>query len=123
MGTNAALVNDAYAAFGRGDIGAVLDMLTDDVEWSSPGVLPHGGGYRGKAEVGSFFAAIGANWQALPLDIESVGEVNGSVLAVLRADGTRTNGDQRSYGAVHVFDFRAGKISRFREYVALDAAI
>lgn len=67
MGANAALVNDAYAAFGRGDIGAVL--------------------------------------------------------AVLRADGTRTSGDQRSYGAVHVFDFRAGKISRFREYVALDTAI
>jgi uncharacterized protein len=125
MGANATLVQDAYRAFGQGDIAAVLGMLADDVEWSSPRTLPHGGDFHGKADVGSFFAGIGANWQALPLDVEAVGELGGGlVVGLLRADGKRNgSGEQQSYGAAHVFTVRDGKISRFREYVDLDAAL
>jgi ketosteroid isomerase-like protein len=124
MGANATVVTEAYAAFGRGDIPAVLDLLSDDVEWSSPRTIPHGGEFHGKADVGRFFQAIGANWQALPLDVEAVGEIGRElVVGVLRADGTRTNGEQQSYGATHVFTVRNGKISGFREYVDLDKSL
>lgn len=124
MGANANLVQDAYAAFGRGDIAAVLDLLTDDVEWSSPRTIPHGGDFHGKAGVGQFFSAIGANWKALPLDVETVGEIGSDlVVGVLRADGTRSSGEHQSYGAAHVFNVRKGKISRFREYVDIDKAL
>ncbi len=124
MGTNETVVHDAYAAFGRGDIAAVLDLVSDDVEWSSPRTLPHGGEFHGKTEVGGFFKAIGANWTALPLDVEAVGEVGGElVLAILGADGTRNTGTQASYGAAHAFTVRNGKITRFREYVDLGAAL
>jgi ketosteroid isomerase-like protein len=124
MGANAKVVQDAYAAFGRGDIAAVLDLVSDDVEWSSPRTLPHGGEFHGKTEVGGFFKAIGANWTALPLDIEAVGEVGGElVVGVLRANGTRDTGAKQSYGAAHAFTVRNGKIVRFREYVDVDAAI
>ncbi len=34
---NLALVQQLYAAFGRGDIAAVLDMLADDIEWREVG--------------------------------------------------------------------------------------
>jgi len=124
MGTNATIVNNAYAAFGRGDIAAVLDVVADDVEWSSPRTLPHGGEFHGKAAVGNFFQAIGANWSALPLTIEAVAEAGDElVLAVLLADGTRTNGERQSYGAAHAFTIRGGKITHFREYVDIDKAI
>ena len=124
MGANATVVQDAYAAFGRGDIAAVLDLLSDDVAWASPRTLPHGGTFRGKAEVAGFFQGIGANWQGLALDIEAVGEVgNDLVVGVLRADGTRTNGNGQSYGAAHAFTVRNGKIVGFREYVDVDAAL
>jgi ketosteroid isomerase-like protein len=124
MGANAKLVQSAYAAFGKGDIAAVLDMLSDDVEWSSPATLPHGGKFHGPSEVGGFFKSIGANWTALPLDIESVSEAGGDlVVAVLRADGTRSNGARQSYGAAHAFTIRNGKVTRFREYVDIDAAL
>lgn len=117
-------MNDAYAAFGRGDIAAVLDAVADDVERSSPRTLPHGGEFHGKAAVGNFFQAIGANWSALPLTIEAVGEVGDAlVLAALRADGTRTHGERQSYGAMHAFTIRGGKIAQFREYVDIDKAI
>jgi ketosteroid isomerase-like protein len=124
MGANAQVVNNAYAAFGRGDIAAVLDLVSDDVEWSSPQTLPHGGEYHGKTEVGGFFKAIGANWAELPLDIEVVGEVGGDlVIGVVRANGTRGTGAKQSYGAAHAFTVRNGKITKFREYVDADAAL
>jgi uncharacterized protein len=124
MGADATVVEDAYQAFGKGDIAAVLDLLADDVEWSSPRTIPHGGQFHGKAEVGGFFQAIGANWKALPLDVEAVAEIGGGqVLGLLRANGTRTDGTRQSYGAAHIFTVRAGKITRFREYVDLDAPL
>jgi ketosteroid isomerase-like protein len=124
MGANATLAQAAYAAFGRGDIAAVLDLLADDVEWSSPRTIPHGGEFRGKTAVGGFFQSIGANWQSLSLDIEAVGEIGSDlVVGVLRAEGPRSSGERQSYGATHVFTIHNGKITKFREYVDIDKAL
>ena len=55
-----AIVQSAYAAFNRGDIPAVLDLLSDDVEWKFCGSkgLPYTGTFRGKDEVAKFFASV-----------------------------------------------------------------
>jgi hypothetical protein len=124
MGANAQVVRDAYTAFGTGDIAGVLGLMSETVVWHSPRALPHGGEFRGKTEVGEFFAGIGANWTALPLTVEVVGEVgNELVVSLVRADGTRQDGSARSYGAAHAFTVRDGKIAGFREYVDVDAAL
>ena len=117
MGANAELIQQAYDAFGRGDIAVVIGMLDPNVEWVSPRVLPHGGEFTGPAQVGKFFEGIGAAWDSLALDIESADEAGENVFAVLRADGTLKGGEARSYGAAHVFEVRDGKIVRWREYV------
>jgi len=118
MGAHTKLVQQAYEAFGRGDIATVIGLLDAKVEWTSPANLPHGGEFSGPAEVGTFFAGIGANWDALDLDIESVNELGkNSVVSVLRADGKRKDGALQNYGAVHIFDVSNGKITRFREFV------
>jgi ketosteroid isomerase-like protein len=47
-------IQSVYAAFTRGDIPAVLDALTDDVEWFLPGppeVIPFAGMRRGREQV------------------------------------------------------------------------
>ena len=118
MGANAKLVQQAYDAFGRGDIATVIGLLDTNVEWTSPTALPHGGEFAGPAGVGKFFEGLGANWDALDLDIESVDEVGKhSVVGVLHADGKRKDGTLQNYGAVHIFDVSNGKITRFREFV------
>ena len=66
-----------------------------------------------------FFEGIGAAWDSLALDIESVDEAGANLVGVLRADGTLKGGESRSYGAVHLFEIGNGKIRRFREYVNL----
>jgi len=47
MGSNASVVEAAYAAFGRGDIEGVLALLDPAVEWSAPATLPQGGQFSG----------------------------------------------------------------------------
>ena len=124
MGSNASIIEGAYAAFARGDIGGVLDLVDDDVEWSSPATLPQGGHFHGRAGVGQFFQALGNGWSALTLDVEGVSEAGSdTVIGVVRADGTRRDGGPSGYGAAHVFTVRQGKIVRFREYTDLDAPL
>jgi hypothetical protein len=123
MGSNAQIIEQAYAAFGRGEVPAVLAMLTDDVEWSSPRTLPHGGEFHGVAQVGKFFEGIGAAWDPLTLAVEQVDEVGDMVVGVVRADGVRRGGGAAGYGAAHVFRIRDGKIAAFHEYVDTDAPI
>ena len=123
MGQNTKVVQQAYDAFGRGDIGGLLALLDDSVEWSSPKTLPHGGEFHGPAGVGKFFEGIGAKWSSLVVNVEGVGDLgDDTVVGVVRADGSRIEGGADSYGAVHVFTVGAGKITRFREYTDLDTA-
>jgi ketosteroid isomerase-like protein len=76
MGANARLVEQAYSAFGRGDIPGLLARIDDDVEWTSPKTLPQGGESHGNAEVLQFFGRVGGAWDPLELDVESVGELD-----------------------------------------------
>ena len=124
MGKNASLIEGAYAAFGRGDIAAVIDLLADDVDWTSPRTLPQGGEFHGKSGVGNFFEAVGGAWSDLSLDVETVSEAGEDlVVGVLRAKGTLRAGGAAGYGATHVFTVRAGKVVQFREYTDLDAPL
>ena len=121
MTANSDVVNRAYSAFASGDIAALLDTLSDDVEWSSPTTLPHGGEFSGRDGVLTFFQGIGAMWESLEVDVEAIGDAGDSlVLAVVRASGTRRGGEASGYGAAHAFEVRDGSIIRFREYVDLD---
>jgi len=53
MGSNADTMRDAYDAFGRGDMDAVMATWTDDIRWdgSNNEELPGGGRHEGKQAV------------------------------------------------------------------------
>jgi len=59
--TNVAVVQQAYEAFGRGDIPGVLDHLTDDVVWAlqGPTTIPFAGVHRGREGIAEFFSLVG----------------------------------------------------------------
>ena len=56
------LAQEAYAAFGRGDVETIVSMCADDVIWKQigPDGLATGGTFQGKAAVGQWFANLGA---------------------------------------------------------------
>ena len=124
MGANGELVGKAYAAFGRGDIPAILELLDGDVEWSSPRTLPQGGKFQGKDGVLKFFESVGAAWDPLTIETEAVAELGEDrVVGILRASGSLSGGKAAQYGAVHVFTVRGDRITRFREFVDVDQPI
>jgi hypothetical protein len=124
MAKNVDVINSAYAAFANGDIPGLLDLLADDVEWSSPATLPHGGHFHGKDGALEFFEGIGGLWEALTVTPDAVGEAGSDrVLALVSASGTRRAGGAVSYGAMHTFVVRDGKVTSFREFVDLDAPL
>src|SRR5688572_25084859 len=57
---NLDIVGQGYAAFGRGDIQGLLDLLDPQVTWTTPGGadVPMAGTRRGHAAVGEFFATL-----------------------------------------------------------------
>ena len=61
--TNVDVVRETYEAVGRGDIPALLDLLTDDVEWTlqGPTVIPFAGTRRGREGSAEFFSLVGGN--------------------------------------------------------------
>jgi ketosteroid isomerase-like protein len=124
MAKNVDPVNEAYAAFAKGDIPALLESLSDDVDWSSPATLPHGGDFSGKDGALKFFQGIGATWESLTVEVEDIADAgDGLVVAIVQASGTRKGGGTAGYGAAHAFTVRSGKITRFREYVDLDGPL
>jgi ketosteroid isomerase-like protein len=118
---NVELVKTAYAAFGRGDIPAILDLLDDSVEWSCPLTLPQGGAFSGKDGALQFFQGLGGAWDPLQVEVKTLGAITGDcVVAVVHGSGQLRSGGPAGYGAAHVFTLRGSKIVRFQEFVDVD---
>jgi ketosteroid isomerase-like protein len=116
---NVRIVQEAYAAFGRGDIATVLNALTSDVEWEipGPGDVPISGVRRGPAEVQEFFKTLSESediQQFEPRDFLAAGDkvaVVGHYRSVIRSTGRTSEMDW-----VHVLTVRDGKIASFKEF-------
>jgi uncharacterized protein len=118
---NIQVVKDAYAAFLRGDIAAVLDALTDDIEWDgvkgTDGTLPQAGLRRGKAEVARFFQEVDATTQFERFEPREFVAEGDAVVAIGTYTGmSKASGQRATSDWVMVFNFRDGKVARFREF-------
>lgn len=112
------LIGDLYAAFGRGDVPAVVAMLDEDIEWRAPANLPHGGEFHGREGVGTFFQGIGEHWESLEVDVETIVGSGDRVVALVSARGQlRATGEEAAYSAAHAWTMVGGTPARFDEYV------
>jgi ketosteroid isomerase-like protein len=65
MGSNEAILRDAYARYSDGEFDSVTAIFADDIVWSSPGApnrLPTAGVWHGLSGVRKFFAATLSEW-------------------------------------------------------------
>ena len=115
MASGAEVVQEAYDAFGRGDIPAVLERVSDDVAWTVADVLPQGGSWRGRDEVGEFFKGLGEAYDEISIDVTDFIDGGDQVVGVGVGQGKR-GGNDVEYGFTHVFTVGDGKVTRFREY-------
>ena len=118
---NKKVVQDAYAAFGRGDIPALIGLLSPDVDWegvigAGPNV-PTRGRRKGHQEVGKFFEQVGATVDFKRFEPRQF-VAEGDTVVVLGFYDAIVKTTGRPYAAdwVMVFTLRDGKISRFQEF-------
>jgi uncharacterized protein len=108
-----------YAEYARGNRGAVLEALADDVAWHSvgPAAIPWGGSYHGRQEVEAFFARLDSAAEITAYEVERViaqGEWV-TVLARVRARFPAT-GVEQEFASADVMRIRDGRILEFREF-------
>lgn len=116
-------VQGIYAAFGQGNLPAVLEALADDVEWrvDGPPLIRYAGVRRGRRQVAEFFAAL-----AEAVEMERFEPrrfiAQGDCVVVLGCEQLRVKSTGRTVRDdwVQVFTFQGGRVAQFREY--LDSA-
>jgi ketosteroid isomerase-like protein len=123
-------VQAIYEAFGRGDVAAILDRLTDDVDWASEPeskVAPWHGVHKGKGEVPKFFEVLGATIEVTEFTPLAFTSNETDVMAVIRfAMRIPATGKQGAMDLHHWFQFTPdGKVKRYRgtEDTALTASL
>jgi ketosteroid isomerase-like protein len=116
---NIATIKAIYEAFGRGDVEAILEACTDDVDWASDvaaPVAPWSAPRHGKAELPSFFVAIaesGTVSEFTPLSF--AGNDDDEVMVLLHWTFTAgATGKQIASNLHHFWRLRDGRVSYYR---------
>jgi ketosteroid isomerase-like protein len=117
---NTRVVQDAYAAFGRGDIPALLSHIDDDVVWTgvygAAPYVPTSGERRGKAAVGEFFKQVAEHVnfnEFAPKEFIATGD---KVVALGKYAATTSMKKSFASDFAMVFTVRNGKVTRFQEF-------
>jgi len=119
---NVSIIDNAYKAFGAGDIPSVLAALDDNVVWNEAegNAYADGNPYIGPdAVLDGVFARIGADHEFFKLtDIVLHDMSNNQVFATLRYDAKlNKNGATYNTQAGHLWTLKDGKVIAFQQYV------
>jgi ketosteroid isomerase-like protein len=113
------IVLHMHESFGRGDIPAILDCMTDDMIWdaSQNPNLPESKIYRGKQNLPLFFKLVNETMDITVFEPQNFFErgnvmfVNGQFIYTRKKDNTKWRTDWTMR-----FQFRGDKVERFNEY-------
>jgi len=114
---NLTIAQGIYAAFGQGNIPAILDVFADDVELHEPpgGEPPFSGVYYGRDGAGTFFQRMIEAVDVLAMEPQEY-VAQGETVVVLGHYRFRAKATGITYDTdwAMVWRFRAGKIVRFQ---------
>jgi uncharacterized protein len=115
---NIKTIAEVYQAFGRGDVAAILDAVTDDVDWAAEAAstaAPWYGVRHGKDAVAAFFSDFGSTMEVEEFTPVSFAANDADVLTVVRFRArSRSTGKTAQMNLHHYFKFRDGKIGYYR---------
>ena len=117
---NLRVTQEGYAAFGRGDIPALLNTYTEDVEYVIPGppdIITYAGTYRGAEQVAQFFSLLN---DAIDYELfeprEFVAQGNKVVVLGYARGRVKITDHRVEERWAHVLTLREGKVMRFEAY-------
>jgi ketosteroid isomerase-like protein len=115
---NIKTITQVYEAFGRGDVAAILDAVTDDVDWAAEAAssaAPWYGVRHGRDAVAVFFSDFGSTMEVEEFTPVSSAANDTEVLTVVRFRArSRNTGKTAEMNLHHYFKFRDGKIAYYR---------
>ena len=104
---NIKTIMGVYEAFGRGDVAAIHDMVTDDVDWAAEAAsdgAPWYGVRRGKDAVAAFFTDYGSAMEVEEFTPVSFAANDTDVLSVVRCRArSRATGKSVAMNLHHFF--------------------
>jgi len=113
-------LRDAYEAFNRGDIPAVLAVMDQDIEWHEPGGgRAPSGTFGGPQSVGDdVFSAVPENFDEFTAEPDRFFEAfDGNVIVVGQFRAKPKSGGEMTAPFAHVWQMRSGKPARKHNYV------
>lgn len=115
---NIEVIQELYRAFREQDYDAFRSITTEDLEWIQNEGFPGGAIRKSASEViEGVFQANDNNWENFAYNIEQFLDAGNSVIVIGRYAGyNRIYGKPMSAAAAHVYDFRNGKVCRFRMF-------
>ncbi|MEO6681337.1 MAG: nuclear transport factor 2 family protein [Ginsengibacter sp.] len=118
--TNKEIAEALYDYFGKGNVPAILDLVTDDIKWTCPGptdILPYAQVYKGKQGLAEFFKLIYEYKDFPKFEVrEYISEDNKVVALGYWEAKSKKTGNSYSGDWAMAFYFRDGKLYENREY-------
>lgn len=116
--SNVETIKAIYESFGRGDVAAILDSCTDDVDWATEAAgddAPWWGRRNGKEAVAGFFTAIADATEVTEFTPLSFAANDTEVMVLLRYGlRNRATGKEATMNLHHYWRFRDGKVEYVR---------
>lgn len=117
---NTAVVQDMYAAFGRGDIATLIGHLAEDIVWvgvyGTGSHVPTSGERRGKAQVQEFFRQVADTVKFSRFEPKDFIASGNTVVTLGHYTATTPVGKEFDGDFAMVFSMRDGKVTRFQEF-------
>src|SRR5438874_2551579 len=118
--TNLDIVKTIYAAFQRGDIPSILNLVNDQVDWKNPGGpdVPYAGERRNKTQVAEFFRILGESVEVLGFEPRSY-TADGDQVGAFGHFRARARATNKEFGYDWAMSWRLkdGKVTGYQAYV------
>lgn len=113
--SNVDTARSAFEAFGRGDLEALKEMLTEDSTWLTSDELPLGGETEGRDAILGNFTQIPNYWSSFSVEPEEFIDA-GDWVVVRGTQRAGHNGDSFAAPFAHLMKFADGRIVRGEFY-------
>jgi uncharacterized protein len=113
------IIGAVYAAFGEGDIPAVLTLFHDDIAWHVSGRSPLAGDHIGHDDVLGFFGElVDRSNGTFDIEMHDLLDNGRDTVVVLTTERAQRDPDTRLEAqVVHVWRVEDGKATSFQAYV------
>jgi ketosteroid isomerase-like protein len=113
------IVKAGYAAFGRGDVPGILEVMDSGVEWTIPAMdgVSWSGTFKGHDGLQKFFTTLAQETEFEIFEPRSFTS-EGDTVSVQGYEKVRSKRTGKTYESdwVQVFKLSGGKVTHFREY-------